>query len=229
MNLYEKKEYANCSAILREIIVPLMGKNEEINARFYLAMCYFHRKQYLRAVDAYKEYFDLFPNTPKAEEALYLECESLYKESPYSNLDQSVTHEALDSLHLYIVIYPNGRYVDTVTKYTLELKNKIAKKDFDNLNVFYNLGYYNPTIICCDNFLQDHLNNGLCTEVLYIKIKSLCKLYEENKYNPLSTDLRINLIKSCIQFLNLYTDNKHREEIHNLHIKFAGILIPNGN
>lgn len=221
IELYEKKEYANAASIFREIMIPLIGKNEEIDVRFYLGMCYYHREQYLRAVDAFKEFFDLFPNAVKAEESLYLAGECLYKESPYSNLDQSITYEALDTLDLYITAFSSGRYIDRVVKYTTELKQKLAKKDFDNIYVFYNLGYYDATIRSCDNFLEDHSNSELCSEILYLKIHSLYKLYEMNKVNTHALELHLNLLKSCAEFLILHTDNKHREEVKNIQILFT--------
>lgn len=221
MELYEKKEYANAASIFREIMIPLIGKNEEIEVRFYLGMCYYHKEQYLRAVDTFKEFFDLFPKAPKAEEALYLAGECLYKESPYSNLDQSITYEALDTLDLYMTSFIDGRYSDRVIKYITELKQKLAKKDFDNIYVFYNLGYFDATVKSCDHFLEDHSNSELCSEILYLKIHSLYKLYELNKLSTYALELHLDLLKSCVEFLVLHTDNKHREEIRNIQIFFT--------
>lgn len=218
MLYYEQEKYADAISLFREIIIPLTGKNEEISARFHLAKCFYNREDYIRAADAFGDFFDLFPNSDKAEEALYLEIESLYKESPYSNLDPTITYKAMGVIQFYIEEFPIGRYIDIAKRYIAELKQKIEKKDFDNLMVFYNMKYYKAATICCNNFEKDHSDSILLPEVLYIKILALSRLFQYYKSNQESI---VELISSCGAFLSNYTNNIHIEEIRSVYEKYS--------
>jgi outer membrane protein assembly factor BamD len=220
---YEKEEYADAINLFKEIIIPLTGKNEEIDTRFYLAKCFYNREEYLRAADAFGDFFDFFPNNDKTEEALYLEFVSLYKESPYSNLDQTITYRALEAIKFYIDEFPLGKYTEIAKKYKTELETKIERKDFDNLMVFYNMKNYRAAKVCCNNFEKDHLNSMILPEVLYIKILSLSELlkFNQNDFKEISQNSLVEFISSCGDFLSTYPNNIHAQDIRDMYEKYS--------
>lgn len=216
MDHYESGEYSDAIVLFKEALVPLLGTNEEIEIRFFLAKSYFNKQEYLRAADAFADFFDTFPASDKAEEALYSEITALYKESPYSNLDQTVTYRAIEALEFYLAEFPEGRFSTEARNLHQELSTKIEQKDFDNLRVFFDMKNYVSAIVYCDNFAKEHPHSSLLAEVLFMKISSLHNLIKRKAADAKDKFL-ITLLNECMDFMKKYEHDKHSAHVREIY------------
>jgi outer membrane protein assembly factor BamD len=67
---------------------------------------------YSSAIASADHYFRLYPKTPEASYALYLQASSYYAQIPDIARDQDVTLKALQSFQLLVTTYPQSEYVD---------------------------------------------------------------------------------------------------------------------
>ena len=72
------------------------------NIYYRYAHSFYNERNYLAASYHFKNFADLFPKSPKAEECEYLNSLCLYKMSPDYTLDQSNTVKAIGEMQAFV-------------------------------------------------------------------------------------------------------------------------------
>jgi len=109
---YEAKKYYAAAQLFEEVLPQLRGKSNEASAHFYRAYCNFYEKQYVQSANRFKYFRKTFLLDPRLEEALYMQAQSLYLESPDSRLSQISTQKAIPLFRSYLQRYPEGVYAE---------------------------------------------------------------------------------------------------------------------
>ena len=78
-----------------------------------------------------------------------------YLFSPKPRLDQSVTHEAIDALQLYINLYPFSDRVDEANRLIDELRDKLVYKSYLNAKLYYDFENYKAAVVAISNSLKE--------------------------------------------------------------------------
>jgi outer membrane protein assembly factor BamD len=221
INYYEKKEYNNTLILLEEIEPLLRGKKEGEKAQFIVANCYYKLKQFEMASYNFKRFYETYPRNEWAEESLYFHAYSLYSQSPESELDQTPTLSAIQSIQSYLNSYPQSKRIEEANGIIKELRSKLELKAYQNALLFYNTQNYKAAIQSLANFEKDYSDSDFIEEVSYKKIETAYNLarqsilskkvarfneaiafYEEYKYkHPNSKYLKDaqNLYESCLK------------------------------
>ena len=85
--------------------------------------------QYDDAIDAGGRYYKLYPDSPDAPYALYLEAMSYYSQVPDISRDQAQAGKALDLFNQIVTKYPNSEYANDA-KYKLQVtRDQLAGKE----------------------------------------------------------------------------------------------------
>ena len=209
---YEAKDYYEASRLLEEALPQLRGKKEEISAHFYRAYCSFHQKEYVRSSDRFKYFLETFVKDPRQEEALYMQAYALYKASPYVELDQALTQDAVRVLRSYLDHYPKGAYADKARGPLEELDNKLALKAFTSAKLYYQLAYYKAALVTLANFQQDFPCSSYNEEAAYLKADAQYRYFsaapENEKKEQLST-----AIQYCQELLDNYPDSPYARAV----------------
>ena len=84
---------------------------------------------YDSAIASAKRFYGLYPNSPDAPYALYLQAMSYYNQIPDISRDQDQSAKALDSFNQIVTKYPNSEYVSDA-KYKIQVtRDQLAGKE----------------------------------------------------------------------------------------------------
>ena len=96
----------------------------------------FQGGQYQDAIDSGGRYYKLYPNSPDAPYALYLQAMSYYSQVPDISRDQTQAGKALDLFNEIATKYPNSEYANDA-KYKIQVtRDQLAGKEM-SIGRFY--------------------------------------------------------------------------------------------
>lgn len=151
------------------------------DAQFYLGECRFMREEYLLAsyeYEALKRNMVASPLVPKAQYKIAL-C--YYMLSPKSQLDQTYSLKAIDEFQVFIEYFPNDSLVADAESKIKELRERLAKKDYETAILYVNMEYFKAATFYFDKVIELY-HDTKYAELAYVgKIESLLKRrkYEE--------------------------------------------------
>ena len=175
MKHYKQQQYLSAARLFEELYPLAIGTPVADTILFAFANCYFQNQDYELAAFHFKDYTRRFPNTSRAEEAYFYCLQAIYKLSPYYSLDQFETHYAIEEINLFAQQYPYNQYMDACNKMLDELRDKLAKKDFEIAKLYYNTEKYEAAQIAVRNFLKDFPDSKYMPEALYILVQNNLK------------------------------------------------------
>ena len=175
--IFEQK-YSKAKQELEYIIFNDPLSKYANKAQFYLAESEFYLKNYKDAMLEYNNYlkqpFQELQLTIKAE---YMLCKCWYELSNDVLRDQTSTYVALDKLQYYIEKKTMKGYSDEISDMIKNLRNKLAQKEFDTANLYFQLEQYEAAKVYFKNIINefydtDYINDALLNIALIIEIDS---------------------------------------------------------
>lgn len=199
---YEKKHYDKTLILLEEIEPLLRGKKEAEKAQLLTAQAYYKTKQYEMASYSFKKFYETYPRSEWAEEALYMHAYSLYNQSPESELDQKPTLEAIQSIQVYLNAYPQSKRIEEANNIIKELRSKLELKAYQNALVFYKNSNYKAAIQTITNFEKDYPDSDFMEEVMYKKL--------ETSYNLARQSIASKQVTRLAETMVIYDEYKYK-------------------
>ena len=172
---YKKGEWYRAGLLFEELIPVLKGSTESEMAQFYYAYTQYQQQQYLLSATLFKKFYETFARSDYAQEATYMYANSLYKDTPAFNLDQSNTLTATSALQDFINIYPDSKYKDEATKSILDLRGKLERKAYEKAMLYYktsgfNIASYKSAVISINNFQKEFPDSEYNEELAFKKV-----------------------------------------------------------
>ncbi len=172
---YKQGEFYKAGILFEELIPLLKGSAESELAQFYNAYCQFQQGQYSTSQMYFKKFYDTYARSDYAQEAFYMHAFSLYKDSSPYSLDQGSTLTAIQAMQDFVNTYPDSPFREECTKYILELRAKLEKKNYEKAKLYYKISDYNPmslksAVITIDNFRKDFPDSKYNEELSFIKV-----------------------------------------------------------
>ncbi|MEK7729465.1 MAG: outer membrane protein assembly factor BamD [candidate division KSB1 bacterium] len=181
MKLFEKHDYFEARTQFRIITLNAPGSAIVDKAQFYLAECHFHMDEFIIAGEEYKKLLRLYPQSEYLDDAQFKIGLAYFKLSPKSDLDQKYTWSAIEELQRFMEDYPQSDLRDQVESYLAQVRNKLAKKDFDVADLYRKLAYYESALVYFDEVLARFYDTKYAEPALFYKADILYKLakYDE--------------------------------------------------
>ena len=190
IKLYNKKEYSKALVLFEDLVQRYRGRSEAEDLYYYFAYTNYQLKDYLSARYHFKTFSDTYPNSPKAEECRFLTAYCYYLDSPNFSLDQDNTLRAIESLQLFINIYPKSDRVAEASKLILDLRDKLERKSYENAKLFLDIGDYQAAVIAFRNSTKDYPDTKFAEEMDFLIVKSQylyaknsLEIKQEDRYN----------------------------------------------
>ena len=201
---YAAGQYGKCYQILEELVMPLKGTEKGEESLFMLAMSYYHLRDYETAVLYFDRYYKTYTKGAYTEVARFYSGKANYMQSPDTRLDQSPTIEAINSLVEFLEVYPYSKYKDTSFEMISELQNRLAKKEFQSAELYYNLGSYSGNCY----------NGGSNYQACIITAENALKTYPST---PLREDFYIMILRAryhlAVKSVASKQDERYQETI----------------
>ncbi|PDP82445.1 outer membrane protein assembly factor BamD [Prevotella intermedia] len=218
---FAKGKYSFAVPLLQDLVTIQKGTDNAQECLYMLAMAEYGLRDYQAASEAFKKYYQTYPNGEYAEMASFYIGQSLYEGTPESRLDQTPTVAAIAAFQDYLDLYPNGKMKGTAQQRLFALQDKLIRKEYLNAKLYYNLGSYfgncgndggnnyEACIITAQNALNDFPYSSLREDFAILVMKGkyeLAQMSVEEKKVQRYQDAE----DECYGFINEYPDSKER-------------------
>jgi outer membrane assembly lipoprotein yfiO len=218
---FAKGKYSFAVPLLQDLVTIQKGTDNAQECLYMLAMAEYGMRDYQAASEAFKKYYQTYPNGDYAEMASFYIGQSLYEGTPEPRLDQTPTVAAIAAFQDYLDLYPNGKMKGTAQQRLFALQDKLIRKEYLNAKLYYNLGSYfgncgndggnnyEACIITAQNALNDFPYSSLREDFAILVMKGkyeLAQMSVEEKKVQRYQDAE----DECYGFINEYPDSKER-------------------
>ncbi|MFW5831688.1 MAG: outer membrane protein assembly factor BamD [Prolixibacteraceae bacterium] len=220
---YEEGEYVKAAGLFEELVNIYRGTSRADQIYYHYAKSMIGQKDYLMANHYFKTLLQEFPGSQFAEEAQFMVGYTGYLMSPKPRLDQSVTKKAIESLQLYINLYPYNERVEEANRLIDELMDKLVYKSYLNAKLYYDFDNYKAAVIAINNSLQEYPDSKYREDLMYMLLKSKYLLavnsVEEKKQERLSSAL-----DEYFTFVDEFPESKYKDEVDEFYETTAELL-----
>lgn len=209
---YEEGEYVRAGTLFQELVNIYRGTSKADKIYYYYAKSMIGQKDYLMAGHYFKTLIKEFPTSEYVEEAQYMTGYCSYLISPKARLDQTVTHEAIDALQLYINLYPFNERVDEANRLIDELQDKLVYKSYLNAKLYFDFEKYKAAVIALNNSLDKFPDSKYREELMFMLLKAKYLLavgsIKEKQEVRLSSAL-----DEYFAFVDEYPESRYKKEV----------------
>jgi outer membrane protein assembly factor BamD len=216
MTYYKKGDFYRSGLLFEELIPLLKGSTESELAQFYYAYTQYQQGQYNTSQFLFKKFYDTYARSDFAQEALYMHAFSLYKDSSPYHLDQTSTLTAISSLQDFINAYPDSPFREECTKYILELRAKLERKNYEKAKLYHKISDFNmmslkSAVISIDNFKKDFPDSKYNEELSFLKVDSQYN-FATNSFYTKQKDRYQDVIKFYKELIDKYPSSKYSRD-----------------
>lgn len=165
--LFDKEDYLDARDAFKVIILSSRAGTIIDSARFYYADCFYHTKEYILAVSEFQRLRQLFSESALADDAQYKIAMCYYKLSPNYALDQDYTLQAIKEFQLFLELYPDSEFRQEADTHYLEIRMKLAKKEYKTGELYRKMGEFEAAIISFQKVMNDFYDTTYAPEALY--------------------------------------------------------------
>lgn len=220
---YEEGEYVKAGTLFQELVNIYRGTSRGDKIYYYYAKSLIGQKDYLLANHYFKSLAKEYPTSEYAEEARFMTGFTSYLLSPKPRLDQTVTKEAIESLQLFMNLYPNSDRVDEANRLIDELRDKLVYKSYLNARLYYDFENYKAAVVAIENSLREHPDSKYREELMFMLLESKYLLainsVQEKKDERLSSAL-----DEYFTFVDEFPNSTHKKQADKYYETVARLL-----
>jgi outer membrane protein assembly factor BamD len=211
IKLYNKKEYSKALGLFDPLVTRYRGQEQAEDLYYYYAYTNYKLKDYTSARYHFKTFADTYPSSARAEECRFMSAYCYYLDSPIFSLDQENTNKAIESLQLFINLYPKSDRVPEASKLIQNLRDKLEEKSYANSKLYYTIGDYQAAVISFGNTLRDYPDTRYAEEIDFLTIKAQYQ-YAGHSREDRQEDRYNQDIAYAQQFIDKYPNSKYLKE-----------------
>lgn len=211
LNLYNNKSYSKALILFDDLVQKYRGRAEAEDLSYYYAYTNYKLKDYTTSRYHFKNFADNYPNSPKAEECRFMAAYCFYLESPIYSLDQENTLKAIESLQLFINLYPKSERVAEASKLIDNLRDKLETKSYANAKLFLDIGDYKSAVIAFRNSMRDYPDTKYAEEMEFLSIQAQY-LYAKNSFENKQEERFNEAITMFTEFSEKYPGSKYAKD-----------------
>lgn len=213
MMQYENEKYSDAARAFETVISIGRGTDTGQNAQYYLAESYYKGGRYLLAASEYTRYVQFNPNSPRREDVEFKEALCYYHLSPRFKLDQQHTERAIERFRLFRSRYPSSELGASAADYIAELREKLARRDYNAAEFYMRTSQYSSAAIYHDLVIDRFPETSWAEKSLVRQIEAYI-LYAENSVVRRQEERFENALDSYSRYLQLFPqgDNRSRAE-----------------
>ena len=219
-NYMEEEKYSKAKAELEYLIMYDPLSEYSSDAQYYLSECYFYLGNYNQAIIEYEKYLSRSDYSNNLIKKInFMLCKCYYNISLEFNKDQSNTYIAIEKLQYYIEKEIMTEYVNEIEEMILNLRTKLAKKDFFTARLYIKLEEFDSANIYYYSIINNYYDTSFVNDaliniaLLYFIDNNNPKLFLENHKNSFLTN---NDYKDALLLINDLELNKDSDYYINL-------------
>lgn len=211
LEYYEQDEFYRASQLFDQVTDLLAGTEEAEKALFYRAKSHFMQGNYILSDAYFRNFYTVYPRSPFAEEAMFLQAQSLYEQSPSYEEDQTPTITAIEAYEEFLIRYPTSERATEANRVLEELYTKLDRKDFNQAQLYYKLRYWRSAAVALNNFLQEHASSPYAEEAAFLRFDAQYRFALESV--PSKQEERYDLALDYFQsFVDMYPESRYKRD-----------------
>src|SRR6201995_683180 len=146
IRLYNKRDYSKALELFDVLVTRYRGQEQAEDLYYYYAYTNYKLRDYTSARYHFKNFADTYPSSARAEECRFMAAYCYSLDSPIFSLDQDNTNKAIESLQLFINLYPKSDRVPEASKLIQNLRDKLETKSYANSKLYYTISDYKAAV-----------------------------------------------------------------------------------
>lgn len=211
---YENGKYSRALVLFDDLRQRYRGQAEAEDLYYYIAYTNYRLKDYTSARYHFDDFTSFYGHSPRAEECRFMAAYCYYLEAPRPSLDQEYTHRAIESLQLFINLYPESERSEEAADLIQELRNRLEAKAFANAKLYLDMGLmddYRAAVIAFDNALRDYPDTKYAEEMEFLSVKAQY-LYASNSTLRRQEERFGEMLDMYDSFSRSYPESKFKKE-----------------
>ena len=210
---YVNKKYNYAQQLYEELFPLLKGQPQFEDVFYKFAYCSYYLKDWLQAENLFKQFVEVFPTSPRAEEMEYMRAYTFYRQSPKQELDQMNTQKTIGYMQTFINTHPGStERIKEATEIIDKCRAKLELKEYKSAELYYNLGHYRASAIAFTSLMNDFPDSEKSEEYKLQVIKSYY-LFAKNSYEDKVPARMEQVINECNDFTDRFPDSKLIKEV----------------
>jgi len=212
---FDQKKYDKANILLEELL-PLHKGKSSFEALYYrYAQTFYLQQNYLAASYHFKNFGDLFPKSPKAEQARFLHAECLFKQSSDYTLEQSNTEKAIGELQNFINAYPSSSKVANANTMIDEARSKLEEKDAYAAKQYYKVSQFRAAALYFEKIINKYPDSKDIDYYQYMVMKSRYD-FAKRSVNAKLVERYQKVIDDHEYFMDINSKNQYRSRMEEL-------------
>lgn len=208
---YTEKKY-NFSQQLYQELFPIFKGSTKFEDLFYkYAYCSYYLKDWLQAENLFKQFTEVFPTSPKAEEMEYMRSYTYYRQSPKTELDQTNTLKTIGLMQTFINTHPGSTRNAEANTIIEALHLKLEAKDYKGAELYYNMGHYRAAAIAYSSLINNFPDTKKGDEYKLQVIKSYY-LYAQNSVEEKKAARYEQVVSEVNDFTDRFPESSHLQD-----------------
>jgi outer membrane protein assembly factor BamD len=175
---FANKDYDKAQQLYTDLLPLYKGDPRFEDIYYKYAYTSYYQKDYENAENLFKTYGENFPNSAKVGETEFMRCMAYYKQSPKVDLDQTNTVRTMALLQAFINTHPDSKRISDANDIIDICRKKLELKEFNNAQLYYNLGYYKSAGVAFSVLIDDFPDSDNSDSYALNSIKSYYKYAE---------------------------------------------------
>ena len=205
--LFQKKKYNTAMTLYTDLVQVYKGTDKFEPMYYNFAYCSYYVKDYVQAAFQFKNYLDLFPNSPRAVEIDYMQAYCYYKQSPKVSLDQTNTMKAIAAMQTFINNYPTAEKVSEANLVIELCRRKLEQKEFTSAELYYNLGFFKAAGIAFKNLMRNYPDSDKSDGYKVMAIRAYYN-YAKNSIPERQKERYATVLDEYLDFADHYPNSK---------------------
>lgn len=172
IQFFETEKYSKTLQLLDQITPIYRGTDKAQKIEFMYAMCHYGQRDYILASYYFKRFYQSYPKTEKAEEALFMSAYSNYLDSPRSSLDQATTVDAIQEMKLFISRFPNSSRQAEARELIQQLESRLELKAFNMAKLYFKMNDFKASIASFIAFIKQYQQSIYHEEAMFYVLKA---------------------------------------------------------
>ena len=166
---YDNEDYWESSNDFNIVILRFPGSSVADSAQYYLGCSHYFMDEFIIAAAEFKKLINNMPRSPLVPDAQFMMAESYYQMSPRAELDQEYTNKAIQEYQLFVEDFPSHAKREEVEKKLVELRDKLARKQLLNAELYRKMHEFRSSLIYYDIVLEQYYDTDFADDAQYGK------------------------------------------------------------
>jgi outer membrane protein assembly factor BamD len=168
----EESDTQKAIDLFQRIIYEFPGSEYIELSRLGLAEAYYEGEDYLLAANEYERFSNEFAMSRHADKALFLAAHAHEKVTENYPLDQTETRKAIELYERVDLRFPSSTYADSAAVRSYFLRDRLARKAFENGYFYYKRKFYDSAIIYFETMIEEFRQTSWLAPAYYYLAES---------------------------------------------------------